>query len=264
MEDMAIIQPQTKNHGPLLKHTTPNHFDTIADEFNGLWQMTPEYQNWMCETIVSFLDLKHTDLFVDLGGGTGFYTKLISKKAGLHHKPLCVEPSENMLSQIQSGDNLEAVCSDALSFSSRDIRYDKILLKEMVHFVTDRQALFDGICRQLGKHGKLLIVTRPKNTPLPFFTAAHETFAQGQPSTESLQQELSDAGLHPKSLMEEFVFNMPKERWYGMLRNRFMSNLQNFTDDAIEAGIAQLERIYRDKEVIEFRDQIIFLSAKSG
>lgn len=242
-----------------MTHTAPNHFDTIADEFNGLWQMTPEYQNWMSETIVSVLELKPDDRFVDLGGGTGFYTKLIAQKAGLRHKPLCVEPSENMLSQIKPGDNLEPVHADALSFAGRSVGYDKILLKEMVHFVTDRKALFEGIRSQLRENGKMLIVTRPKNTPLPFFTAAREAFAQGQPSLESLLQELSDAGMHPSSSAEEFVFGMPKERWYGMLRNRFMSNLQNFTDDEIEAGIAQLELTYQNQEVIEFRDRIIFL-----
>lgn len=244
-------------------HTAPNHFDTIADEFNGLWQMTPEYQNWMSDTIVSLLELHPGDRFVDLGGGTGFYTKLISQKAGLLNRPLCVEPSENMLSQIQPSDNLEPVCADALSFAGRTVCYDKILLKEMVHFVSDRKALFEGIRRQLGEHGKLLIVTRPQNTPLPFFAAAHETFAQGQPSLESLKDELLEAGMHPNSATEEFVFGMPKERWYGMLRNRFMSNLQNFTDEAIEEGIAQLEHTYQNKEMIEFRDRIIFLCGES-
>ena len=237
-----------------------NHFDTIADEFNGLWQMTPEYQNWMSTTIVSTLNLMPDDRFVDLGGGTGFYTKLIAKKADLHNKPLCVEPSENMLSQIQQSDNLEPICADALSFSGRDIRYDKILLKEMVHFVDERKTLFEGIRHQLSEKGKLLIVTRPKNTPLPFFTAALETFAQGQPSLESMKKELLEAGINPTSITEEFVFSMPKERWYGMLRNRFMSNLQNFTDKEIEKGISQLESTHADQEMIEFRDQIIFLS----
>lgn len=245
-------------------HTAPNHFDTIADEFNGLWQMTPEYQNWMSDTIVSLLELHPGDRFVDLGGGTGFYTKLISQKAGLHHKPMCVEPSENMLSQIRPGDNLEPVHADALSFAGRAVRYDKILLKEMVHFVTDRKALFEGIRRQLSEHGKLLIVTRPQNTPLPFFTAALQTFALAQPSLQSLEKELSDAGIRPVSVTEEFVFAMPKERWYGMLRNRFMSNLQNFTDEAIEAGIAQLEHTYKNQETIEFRDRIIFLCGTSS
>lgn len=241
-----------------------NHFDTIADEFNGLWQMTPEYQNWMRDTIISALELKPDDRFVDLGGGTGFYTKLIAQKAGLRNKPLCVEPSENMLSQIQQSDNLEPICADALSFCGRDIRYDKILLKEMIHFVDTRKILFEGIRHQLSENGKLLIVTRPKNTPMPFFTAALETFAQGQPSLQSLMQELSDAGIHPVSLTEEFIFGMPKERWYGMLRNRFMSNLQNFSDDEIEEGIEQLEKTFKNQEMIEFRDQIIFLSGTSS
>lgn len=245
-------------------HTIPNHFDTIADEFNGLWQMTPEYQNWMRDTIVSALGLKPDDRFVDLGGGTGFYTKLIAQKAALQNKPLCVEPSENMLSQIQQSDNLEAICADALSFSERDIRYDKILLKEMVHFIDKRKTLFEGIHRQLSEDGKLLIVTRPKNTTLPFFTSALETFAQGQPSLESLIQELSDAGIHPVSFTEEFIFSIAKERWYGMLRNRFMSNLQNLSDDEIEEGIVQLEQTFENKEMIEFRDQIIFLCGISS
>lgn len=237
-----------------------NHFDTIADEFNGLWQMTPEYQNWISDTILSILELKPHEQFVDLGGGTGFYTKLISQKASLLIKALCVEPSANMLSQIQESDNLESICTDALSFVGCDIHYDKILLKEMVHFVENRQQLFEGICHQLCKNGKLLILTRPKWTQLPFFTTAHETFSETQPSLESLKKELLEAGIQPVSVIEEFVFSMPKERWYGMLRNRFMSNLQNFTDKEIEEGIEQLEQTFKNQEMIDFKDQIIFLS----
>lgn len=236
-----------------------NHFDTIADAFNGLWQMTPEYQNWMGEAIVSALDLQPEERFVDLGGGTGFYTRIIAQKAGLQNPPLCVEPSENMLSQIGDSDHLEPVHADALSFCAREIRYDKILLKEMVHFIEERKVLFEGIKRQLCESGKVLIVTRPKNTPLPFFTAALERFAQGQPSLESLEKELADAGLRPFSVTEAFSFGISKERWYGMLRNRFMSNLQNFTDEEIEEGIVQLEKTFGTETVIAFRDEIIFI-----
>jgi SAM-dependent methyltransferase len=245
-----------------LSENRHNHFDTIADEFNGLWQMTPEYQNWMSENIVSLLDLDVEDIFVDLGGGTGLYTKLIASKGGLKQKPLCVEPSENMLSQIDT-DRIEPVCADALTFSARtDIRYDKILLKEMIHFVENRKSLFEGIAQQLSEKGRLLIVTRPKATPLPFFKAALETFAQGQPSLESMENDLIEAKITASSFKEEFVFTMPKERWYGMLRNRFMSNLQNFTDQEIEEGILQLEQTYGKREMIEFRDEIIFVSGE--
>ncbi|MCK9373014.1 MAG: class I SAM-dependent methyltransferase [Sulfuricurvum sp.] len=236
-----------------------NHFDTIADEFNGLWQMTPDYRNWMSETIVSVLDLRSDECFVDLGGGTGSYTRLIAKKADLQSPALCVEPSKKMLSQIEESDHLKPVHADALSFCTSEIRYDKILLKEMIHFVEERKALFQGIKRQLCENGRVLIVTRPKNTPLPFFTAALERFAQGQPSVESLEKELEDAGLRPFSRTEEFSFGISKERWYGMLRNRFMSNLQNFTDEEIEEGIVQLEKTFEAQTIIAFRDRIIFI-----
>lgn len=225
--------------------------------------MTPEYQNWMSDNIVSLLQLEAEDLFVDLGGGTGWYTKLIAKKGGLKQRALCVEPSENMLSQIEHTESIEPVCADALTFSERtDIRYDKILLKEMVHFVDNRKSLFEGIGRQLSEKGRVLIVTRPQATPLPFFKAALETFAQGQPSVESIENDLKDAHITPSSFKEEFFFSMPKERWYGMLRNRFMSNLQHFTDQEIEEGILQLEQTYGKGEMIEFRDAIIFLSGE--
>lgn len=240
----------------------PNYFDTIADDFNGLWQMTTEYQNWMSESIVSWLHLDSDDIFVDLGGGTGLYTKLIAKKAELKNRALCVEPSENMLSHIVHTDIIEPVNADALSFAACDTRYDKILLKEMIHFVEDRKSLFEGIKRQLLPKGKILIVTRPKNTPLPFFKKALETFAQSQPSLLSLEKELMDSNMVPTSSKETFVFGMPKARWYDMLRNRFMSNLQDFTDEEIENGIAELEQKFEKQDSIEFRDEIIFLSTE--
>lgn len=243
---------------------THNHFDSIADDFNGLWQMTPEYKDWMIKKIIFFLDFLPKDIFVDLGGGTGLYTEYIIEKTHLLNKALCVEPSQQMLSQIKRSDIILPIHADALSFVKQNIVYNKILLKEMIHFVKNRDQLFNGIQKQLAKNGKMLIVTRPKNTPLPFFNAALEAFAKEQPSIELLQQELENLNISYTFSKEHFTFNIPKTRWFEMLRNKFMSNLQNFADEEIKIGIYELEKKFKDVETIDIKDEILFICGEKS
>ena len=62
-----------------------------------------------------------------------------------------------------------------------------------------------------------------------------------QPKLEILLDEISSSGLRAVTNTEQYHVQIPKERWYAMLRARFMSNLAGFTPDEIEDGILKVD-----------------------
>jgi len=52
-----------------------NHYDKIADNYDELFDNSSQIIEFYSKKIVKYLDLKSTDIFGDLGCGTGIYTK---------------------------------------------------------------------------------------------------------------------------------------------------------------------------------------------
>lgn len=65
----------------------PNNDVGIAQD---AWFFDEGYIPWVVEKVVTEMDLKPSDTFVDIGGGTGNYTLMIAKKAGLKGAELVV------------------------------------------------------------------------------------------------------------------------------------------------------------------------------
>ncbi len=241
-----------------------NHFDSIADIFNQSWHFSDRYKTWMVDHIVEHLGLQPSDILVDLGGGTGNYTVKIAHQAQLSHKAFCVEPSAEMCAEARKLNELEVIQACANSFVEIEgLTYNKVLMKEMVHHISDRNQVWcDLHCSlQHAENGALLIVTRPQETPIPLFQAAKQQFASNQPSHKTLMAELETAGFTVKYAVDTYQVNMPKERWFSMLRNRFMSDLSYFTDDEIEHGIHELDMNLGKSNEIVLSDQVLFIHA---
>jgi len=241
-----------------------NHFDSIADIFNQSWHFSDRYKAWMVDHIVEHLGLQSSDIFVDLGGGTGNYTVKIAQQAHLSCKPFCVEPSAEMCAEARILNELEVIQACANSFVEiESLTYNKVLMKEMVHHISDRNQVWSDLHSKLlhANDGALLIVTRPQNTPIPLFQAAKEQFAATQPSHKTLIAELETTGFTVNYSFDTYQVNMPKERWFSMLRNRFMSDLSYFSDDEIENGIYELDMNLGKNSEIVLSDQVLFIHA---
>ncbi|MBN2865418.1 MAG: methyltransferase domain-containing protein [Thiotrichales bacterium] len=238
-----------------------NHFDDIAEDYNDIWAFTPGYQEFMRNAILEALVLQPNDQLVDVGGGTGSYTYLISQQAGLLNKPYCVEPSAPMAAVAAQNRQLKVCCEDANQFALRDIRYDKLLLKEVVHHIKDRPAVWQGVFKQLNDVGRMLIVTRPRKLNFPFFDAAKQAFYHNQADANIWADELSLAGFNVDIQYATYEFELDKPVWFNMLRNRFMSDLAPFSDADIEAGILQVDRQYPKRSTVPVVEQLVLIVA---
>lgn len=228
------------------------HYKQVASEFNKLWSFTDEYKAWAVDRIGKHLDLKTSDIFVDIGGGTGTFTDLLSTRFK-PKKSYCVEPEEQMCSVARSYESFETICGDAFSFT---LSYSKVLFKEVIHHIEDRDRLFSKIFASIDDGGALLIYTRPQEIRFPLFEKAKEQFYVNQPDYNIMVEELRLAGFSVEVVSESFTFKLPREEWHAMLRSRFMSDLRSFSDDEIEEGIKEIEC-----ESYTLEDVIIFIKA---
>ena len=238
---------------------TPNHFDSIADVFDRIWYFSDDYKAFVIEHIFHDLQLNSNDVLADIGGGTGSFTSRLKARASLA-KAYCIEPSAPMCAEAAKRSDIRALCCDAEGFLALNEPFSKILFKEVIHHIGDRKKLWRRLYPLLPREGKILIVTRPQHVAFPFFNAAKEVFARHQPSEESLVDELIEEGFKVDLHRRSHTFTLPKEEWYTMLRHRFMSDLGVFSDEEIEAGIDEIERLYPQTH-LSIVDHLLFITA---
>lgn len=239
--------------------TPNNHFDTIAEHFNRIWYFSDAYKDFVITHILGDLQFSSDDILADIGGGTGSFTsRLISE--GSFDKAYCIEPSEPMCDEASKLPNIKALCYDAHVFLDQTIPFTKMLLKEVIHHISDREIFWHKTYNALPIGGKVLIITRPQHIAFPFFDAAKEVFARNQPPHERIENELRQSGFTIRTTSRNHTFTLTKASWYEMLRHRFMSDLSHFSDKEIENGILEIESRYQS-ETIDIIDHLIFITA---
>ena len=120
-------------------HIQQHHYKEASENYHSAFFYSGEYESWQLDVIIEHIDISENDRLLDLGGGTGRFASLIYNKVGLKFPVTCVDPSDDMLQQTKKLIGINAVCSDALNFSVIDngITYDRILMKEVVHHLSE-------------------------------------------------------------------------------------------------------------------------------
>ena len=237
-----------------------NHYDNLAEDFDTNWMFSNEYRDWYTEKIINSLNIKLNDKVIDVGCGTGVFTKKIIDRSHLS-SIVCIENSLNMCKEASRNKQIEVINSDANTyFKQEGLNIDKVLFKEVIHHIDDIDTLFKNIYSNMSNNGKLLIVTRPKKVEFPFFEKAHISFSDSQPDISLFEKELLDNEFKVEVFLEKYEIILPKSKWNKMLENRFMSNLSDFNDSEINQGILEINQKYNTDEY-KFNDNLIFIVA---
>ncbi|MEM7127033.1 MAG: class I SAM-dependent methyltransferase [Chloroflexota bacterium] len=245
---------------------TISHYATVATSYNQSYFLKEgtDYQRWELEQVQQSMRLNPEDKVVDLGCGTGVFSSTLYMNAGLSNPVLAVEPSQAMLDQAQNLLGIKPFCANAVTFAQQPkIRYDKILMKGMIHHVplVDLPQLYRGVYQQLRPQGLLLTVTRPTFVHYPFFPAALAVWEKHQPPAELFVEEQERAGFSVSYQTHSYPVYLPKQQWFAMIRSRFWSTFSYFDDNELRAGIAELEEAYADQDYLSFTDELIFITA---
>lgn len=236
------------------------HYRNLAEKYDFFLSYSPEFVRHMTGRMIEKLQLEANDRFVDLGGGTGIYSADILQQIPLRHPLLLVDPFEEMLARAPDDPRLRRVHADALAFAARDGTYDKVLMKEAVHHVSDRARLFEDLFARLAQGGRLLLVHIPPRIDYPLFRAALERSLCWHADPDALVALLEGAGFAVERDVFEHRHLLPRETYFGMVRGRYMSLLSSFSDEEIEAGLAEMADTYAGRDLLAFSDRFDFIT----
>lgn len=217
--------------------------------------------------------LDKDSVLVDVGGGTGNFTRKVIKDG----EAIVVDP---FLEQSHTGAkddkvSFKAVSAEEFAATNRKGGYTHVLLKEVVHHLENRVDTFAGLKRVLQSTNntprdqyQILILTRPQTQiDYPLWNKARDVWAANQPSLEDFQSELERAGFTEiTSRVAPYPCQIPLEVWQAMVRDRFWSTFSNFTDDELEQGCQDIAQEYKDRVdsngILHFQDRILCIAAK--
>ncbi|MDT0468895.1 class I SAM-dependent methyltransferase [Streptomyces gibsoniae] len=241
------------------------HYEELAAEYDEHWVYGPDYVPWMSGQIAQALQLDSMDRIADVGSGTGLFAREVARQLRPRHPIVCVDPSEAMLRQL--GTPPPAVLAPVVA-SAEDIaegrthlpyeQLDAMWLKESVHHVADPAHTLRGLAGRLAPGGRLLVVMLPTTIQYPLFEAALTRFEELQPDPAVIEGHVRAAGLEAGLSYVEHELRFDRDKYFGMVRARYMSLLSTFSDSEIEKGIEEM-RVAHPEPVLVFADRFAFV-----
>jgi len=166
-----------------MKDVLDTHYTRLAKDYDDFLYYSPEFVRALTSKMIEKLQLEEDDLLVDLGCGTGMYSLEILKQVSLKQPVVGVDPYPEMLAKIPGDAPIKRLVMDGLEFSRQPGRYDKILIKETVHHIAERDELFANLYERLTPGGILLLVHVPPNVQYPLFQKALARCLDWHPGT---------------------------------------------------------------------------------
>lgn len=231
------------------------HYQQVADTYDHHLSYEGDFVRALAAAMIKKLDLRPDDRFVDLGGGTGLYTRAILDQVPLEQPPLLVDPVAEMLERAPVDLPAERLHADALEFAARPGTYDKVLMKESVHHIDDRALLFDRLHERMTPGGALLLVHVPPRIDYPLFDAALERARRWHADPDELVALLGRSGFRVDRDVFEYRHAIPREQYLAMVEDRYMSVLSTFDDEELAAGLAEMGARHADSDTLEFTDR---------
>jgi ubiquinone/menaquinone biosynthesis C-methylase UbiE len=237
------------------------HYRRLAKDYDSFLYYSPDFVRALTAKMREKLQLQPPDRMVDLGCGTGIYSLDLLAQVALQHPVIGVDPFPEMLARIPEDAPIERVCEDALTFSTRPGTYDKVLIKETIHHVDRKEELLANLHARLPVHGVLLLVHVPPRIRYPLFQAALDRCLQWHADPDDLVDLLQRAGFAVERDALEYEHVIPRDHYLKMVQSRYMSVLTSFSDEELEAGLAEMNARYVRHPELRFIDRFDYLTA---
>ncbi|MFQ5879068.1 MAG: class I SAM-dependent methyltransferase [Dehalococcoidia bacterium] len=240
------------------------HYRRLAQSYNDFLYYSPEFIRCLTSKMVEKLRLSEDDVLVDLGCGTAMYSLDMLQLVPLRSPVIGVDPFREMLDQIPQQAPVTRVCEDALAFSARPGTYNKVLMKEAIHHVGEKEQLFSNLHQQLPDGGLLLLVHVPPRLQYPLFSEALQRCLSWHADPEELVVLLGGVGFDVARDAMDYRHSIPKEDYFRMVEGRYMSVLSSFSDEEIRQGLAEMADTYADRSVLNFLDHFDYITARKS
>jgi trans-aconitate methyltransferase len=237
------------------------HYGRLANDYDHFLYYSPKFVRTLTSKMIEQLQINQDDTLVDLGCGTGIYSLDILKQIPLKDPVIGVDAYPEMLAKIPNDAHIRRVVMDGLEFSRKPGRYDKILIKETVHHITERAELFANLHQRLTPGGILLLVHVPPQVQYPLFEKALERCRNWHADPNQLTEQLQHAGFRVLRDAVDFPHAIPKQHYFKMVEGCYMSALTSLSEQELHEGLIEMKHRYKDAEILEFTDHFDYLTA---
>jgi trans-aconitate methyltransferase len=244
-----------------MKNVLDVHYGRLANDYDHFLYYSPRFVRTLTSKMIDQLQLDEDDTLVDLGCGTGIYSLDILKQIPLKHPVIGVDAYPEMLAKIPDDVPIRRTAMGGLEFSREPGRYDKILIKETVHHITERAELFANLHQRLTSGGILLLVHVPPHVQYPLFEKALERCRRWHADPDELVEQLQRAGFRVRRDAVDFPHAIPKQHYFKMVASCYMSALTSLSEQELQEGLVEMTHKYKDLEVLEFVDHFDYLAA---
>jgi ubiquinone/menaquinone biosynthesis C-methylase UbiE len=261
--------PLPDDSGGAVAFETHDHYARLADNYDANWGHAPQYVAYMSRNIATRLRVQSGERVADIGAGTGLFLRAVEDVISADLPIVCVDPSRPMLDRLPSDPRLVPLQATAEQVAAGDVglpydKLDAILMKEVIHHVTDIPAMVNGMAELMAPRGRFLVVTLPPQLDYPLFDAALERFAKRQPEPAGIAHDMRQAGLDVGLEYGEFPVRVSRDHYIELVGNRWMSVLSTFDDDELGAGLDEMRQRHQESE-LQFVDRFAFiLGVKTG
>ena len=238
------------------------HYTRLAKDYDDFLYYSPEFVRALTSMMIEKLQLKESDQLVDLGCGTGMYSLDILQQVKLQKPIIGVDPFAEMLAKIPQDAPIERVQQDGLMFSEQPGTYDKILIKETVHHIAEREALFANLYQRLKPGGILLLVHVPPNVQYPIFEKALQRCLDWHADPDELTSQLQQAGFKVERDALDYLHTIPKSHYFKMVRGCYMSVLTSLSQQELHEGLQEMELTHAHTDTLQFFDHFDYITAR--
>jgi trans-aconitate methyltransferase len=244
-----------------MKEVLDTHYTRLASDYDDFLYYSRDFVRTLTSKMIEKLELGEDDALVDLGCGTGMYSLDILDQVSLNKPVTGVDPYPEMLARIPEDAPVNRVAMDGLEFSRQPGLYNKILIKETVHHISEREELFANLHERLEPNGILLLVHVPPDVRYPLFGKALERCMEWHADPDELVEQLAGAGFRVTRDAVDYPHAIPREQYFRMVAGCYMSALTSLSEEELSAGLVEMERKYSDTAVLEFTDHFDYLTA---
>lgn len=246
---------------PASDHVLDQHYRRLAGDYDEFLHYSDDFVRTLTAKMIDHLDLGEDDRLADIGCGTGIYSLDILEQVRLKHPILGVDPYPEMLAAIPDEANIEPIATTALEFSREERAFDKVLIKEGIHHVREREEFFANVHATLPQSGRVLLVHVPPDVDYPLFEAALERCLEWHADPDVLETQLVDAGFTVERDAVDIQHEIPTSYYLRMVENCYMSVLTSFDKEELVAGLDEMRTRYGHLDTLRFVDHFDYLTA---
>ncbi len=221
---------------------------------NKTWLSSKSYISKFNKFIKTKINLNKDSKILDIGCGRANIISALQKKYKFREKPIGVDIVKNQ--DIKKNITFKKI--DGFNFLKKNkLKYDLIILKQTLHFFPNNKInfLLNLAKRNLNINGKLLIFSlKTRNNNIPCFKKMRTKLKDSLKRDEKIFK-IIKRNFKTKSSYFNFQVTISKQKYFKMIRSRYISCLLNLSNQEILDGLNEIKFKYNDK--IKFIDSLV-------